>query len=586
MNVQDIQIAGVIATTADGKIVDRELFKGLTWEGKFYESVEPVQIISAQNIIRVVLNDECNEIVSADLIIGMTPIPNPNHEEPKDITVEFTTLQEWSPDVEAVRTQIERMTRRGDPRVSSGMDPKVLLDAEIERLGRLNAHKSDVGITFNLPHGGQQLTMTQPKSRYPHRLSGLMTDEEGPLNLDLEAHFASWKFDPTAGSDQLDAPKGRVLEDAEIDFVVPLSNSRLMIAPNSAMVCDKVIPVLQSIESSPKEPKNYLIVNIAKDDTKYCGYILRSVVLGDIIHNVNIIPELPANTQWLSGDEHKKIVFRPMPYLSTIYDDKSINSILRNVNSVFLATNVDLVLCTYQGRVLYGDSAMELCGVPVRVLDPDDFIPSHRSNVLFLDYDSYPGVPTRATLCPNAELTPEGVNRSEFGGDIAVPIDQLNLTSNFAKYPAAHKGGDDLDEVLANVTSTEPLVVAPTVTGSKSVYYVAVHGGEIVMADPNTADVVAMGKLLVVNSHKDAPEGLVDVVLGEYDTIPGRPSAVYRANDVDLKELLATGQITIPMIARSSSGFDIPGIRFKTYLPYAIAIDHNEFQYPRFNLTK
>lgn len=565
MNVQDIQIAGVIATTADGKIVDRELFKGLTWEGKFYESVEPVQIIGAQNIIRVVLNDDCTEIVSADLIIGMTPIPNPDHEEPKDISIEFTAHQDWSPDVEGVRAMIDRMARRGDPRVSSGLDPKVLLDTEIKRLGGLNAHKSN---------------------RYPNRLAGVLTDEEGPLSLDLEAHFASWKFDPTAGSNQLDAPKGRVLEDAEIDFVVPLSNSRLMIAPNAAMVCDKVIPVLQSIESAPKEPKNYLIVNIAKDGTKYSGYILRSVVLGDIIHNVNIIPELPANTQWLSGDEHKKIVFRPMPYLSTIYDDKSINSILRNVNSVFLATNVDLVLCTYQGRVLYGDSAMELCGVPVRVLDPDDFIPSHRSNVLFLDYDSYPGAPTRATLCPNAELTPEGVNRSEFGGDIAVPIDQLNLTSNFAKYPAAHKGGDDLDEVLANVTSTEPLVVAPTVTGSKSVYYVAVHGGEIVMADPNTADVVAMGKLLVVNSHKDAPEGLVDVVLGEYDTIPGRPSAVYRANDVDLKELLATGQITIPMIARSSSGFDIPGIRFKTYLPYAIAIDHNEFQYPRFNLTK
>lgn len=235
---------------------------------------------------------------------------------------------------------------------------------------------------------------------------------------------------------------------------------------------------------------------------------------------------------------------------------------------------------------MYGDPEMELCGVPVRVLDPDDFIPSHRANVLFLDYDTYPGQPTRATFCPNAELTPQGVNHSEFGGDIAIPVDQLNMTSNFAKYPAAHKGGDDLDEVQANVMSTEPLTVCPTIESANTLYYVAVHGGEIVQADPKTMDLSGMVKLVVVNSHKDAPEGLVDVVLGEYDTIPGSPSATYRANGVDLKELLATGQVKIPMLARNSSGFDIPGVRFMTILPYDIMVNHDEFKYPRFNLTE
>lgn len=566
MNVQDIQIAGVIATTADGKIVGRELFKGLTWEGKFYESVEPVQIIGAQNIIRVVLNDECNEIVSADLIIGMTPTANPNHEEPKDITIEFTAHQDWSPDVNAVRAQIERMARRGDPRVFNGLDPKVLLDAEIQRLGRLNTHKSD--------------------TRYPNRLAGVLTDEEGPLSLDLEALYANWKFDPLAGCDQLDPPRGRVLQGTEIDYVVPLSNGRLMVAPESAMVCDKVVPVVKAIEDTPKEPKTYLVVNFGKDGSKYGGHILHSVVLSDIAKHLNFVPELPASTQWLSGDEHKQVVFRPMPYLSTVYGAEALNSVLRNTNSVFLATNVDLVLCMYQGRVLFGDSAMELCGVPVRVLDPDDFMPSHRSNVLFLDYDTYPGLPARATLCPNAELTPTGVNRSEFGGDVAIPIELLNMTSDFAKYPSAHKDGDDLDDVLANVTSTDPLTACPEIATDNPVYYVAVHGGEIVLADPKTMDLTGSVKVIVANSHKNAPEGLVDVVLGDYDTIPGRPSALYRANGVDLKELLATGTVKVPMLARHSSGFDIPGARFMTILPYGITVDHDEFTYPRFDLTK
>lgn len=220
-------------------------------------------------------------------------------------------------------------------------------------------------------------------------------------------------------------------------------------------------------------------------------------------------------------------------------------------------TSFDYVVPIRGNTVLKARGTVEINSRTHLVIQQGDVVPPHRGSYLFIGHD-HNDQPTGGFILSNVFL-------SEY----------IDRPGHFPDLPANTKWVDRRE--------AEKVKFDFRPAGEPSKWYIiAVHAGEIVYNDPK-AIVDGIGDSgVVMQPNTPIPTERVNVLLLDYDIIPGFASSMYETHDVDLTTIVKEGRIDVKRPPNGLPGFLIDGVIFSEVMPYTFQFYGNHTNYPRF----
>lgn len=111
-------------------------------------------------------------------------------------------------------------------------------------------------------------------------------------------------------------------------------------------------------------------------------------------------------------------------------------------------------------------------------------------------------------------------------------------------------------------------------------YVISLHCGMLVWNDPDLVIDRGDGEFVIVTPTTKVPTGPVKVLVLDYDTIPGTPTRMYTADDVDLS--IANGNFKLEPLKSGVAGARIGDQWLHEVMPYTYFVQQNNPGYPRF----
>ena len=111
-------------------------------------------------------------------------------------------------------------------------------------------------------------------------------------------------------------------------------------------------------------------------------------------------------------------------------------------------------------------------------------------------------------------------------------------------------------------------------------YVISLHCGMLVWNDPDLVIDRGDGEFVLVTPTTTVPTGPVKVLVLDYDTIPGTPTRMYTADDVDLS--IANGDFKLEPLKSGVAGARIGDQWLHEVMPYTYFVQQNNPGYPRF----
>jgi len=111
-------------------------------------------------------------------------------------------------------------------------------------------------------------------------------------------------------------------------------------------------------------------------------------------------------------------------------------------------------------------------------------------------------------------------------------------------------------------------------------YVISLHCGMLVWNDPDLAIDRGDGEFVIVTPTTKVPTGPVKVLVLDYDTIPGTPTRMYTADEVDLS--ITNGNFKLEPLKSGLAGAKIGDQWLHEVMPYTYFVQQNNPGYPRF----
>lgn len=220
-------------------------------------------------------------------------------------------------------------------------------------------------------------------------------------------------------------------------------------------------------------------------------------------------------------------------------------------------TSFDYVVPIRGNTVLKARGTVEINHRTHLVIQQGDIVPPHRGSYLFIGHD-HNDQPTGGFILSDVFLS-EYIGRTGYSPG-------LPANTKWVDRPEAEKVKFDFRP------EGEP----------QAWCIIAVHAGEIVYNDPKAVVEGIGDNGVVLQPNTPIPTERVNVLLLDYDVIPGFASCTYEAHDVDLSKIIKEGRIDVKRPPSGLPGFLIDGVIFSETLPYTFQLYGNHTNYPRF----
>ena len=338
---------------------------------------------------------------------------------------------------------------------------------------------------------------------------------------------------------------------------------------------EEIVPgdnvIFAAMSDDPKEPNRIISAHIATDLQPKSANIKSNCDANDLTISFTAIqtPSVEAvehATRLLKRTDFGKIENLYPDTVPALYDqNRPLADALKDMGPLHLdpiarnvlgETSFEYVVPIRGKTILKAGPTVDINGRTHLVIQNGDPVPPHRHSYLFINHD-HNNNPTNGFIL-------SGVFLSEY----------INNLRDLPSFPAlSTKWVDRLEAENVKFDFAGPV---------EDWYIIATHGGEIVYNDPK-AIVEGIGdKGTVLQPNTPLPTKPVNVLLLDYDVIPGFATRMYEASNVDLGKIVKDGRIDVKRPLNGLPGFLIEGIIFSETMPYTFQFYGNSTNYPRF----